>query len=202
MASRQPSGAAASFPDLSASVGSRIRDLRSRRGISLSALAAATQLGKGTLSELERGQRNPTLDTLFAVATALSVPLGDLLVAEPADPAEGQLTVSPARGQNVDAELIGRWTESAEVVEVYRMTVRRGRRRSRSHAAGVVESITVIAGEIAVGGASAPVHLIGGQSHTFAGDQDHVYEGLTDQSSTVLVMRYPVTADAIREHDR
>lgn len=64
----RPASAAATFPDLTASVGKRIRTVRTRRGISLSALAASTQLGKGTLSEVERGQPNPTLDTLFAIA--------------------------------------------------------------------------------------------------------------------------------------
>jgi transcriptional regulator with XRE-family HTH domain len=189
---RPPGAFVPSFPDLSASVGERIRDLRTQRGITLTALAAATRLGKGTLSELERGQRNPTLDTLFAIATALSVPLGNLLVKD--------LGTGPhARGQSIDAELIGQWTELAEVVEVYRMTVSQGRRQSASHASGVVESITVVSGEIAVGANDDPAHLVGGQSHTFAGDQDHFYEGLAQRSSTVLVMRYPRTPETTGE---
>ncbi len=176
---------------LSTSVGHRIRELRTARGVSLSALAATTQLGKGTLSELERGRRNPTLDTLFAIATALSVPLGDLLVADAAGPAEDQHAAPGAHGQNVDAELLGRWSEPAEIVEVYRMVVRRGRRESRRHLVGVIESITVVDGEIAVGSTDAPVRLVAGQSHTFPGDRDHIYEGRAERSSTVLVMRYP-----------
>jgi transcriptional regulator with XRE-family HTH domain len=200
---RQPGAAPASFPDLSASVGERIRNLRTERGLSLTALAVATRLGKGTLSELERGQRNPTLDTLFAIATALSVPLGDLLLTESGDLPSGRPAGPQAHGQNIDAELIGRWTEStesAEVVEVYRMTVGQGRRLSNSHASGVVESITVVSGEIAVGANDAPAHLVSGQSHTFPGDQDHFYEGLVHRSSTVLVMRYPLTPEPTGEH--
>jgi transcriptional regulator with XRE-family HTH domain len=195
MPTRQPGAAATSFPDLSASVGERIRGLRTRRGMSLTALAVATRLGKGTLSELEHGQRNPTLDTLFAIATALSVPLGDLLVSESSDLVPGRSPGPHAHGQNIDAELIGRWTESAEVVEVYRMTVSQGRRQSPSHAPGVVESITLVSGQIAVGANDAPAHLVSGQSHTFAGDQDHFYEGLVHRSSAVLVMRYPLTPE-------
>jgi transcriptional regulator with XRE-family HTH domain len=193
MPPRRPGAAVASFPDLSASVGERIRDLRTERGITLTALAVETRLGKGTLSELERGQRNPTLDTLFAIATALSVPLSDLL---------GKGSPGPhAHGQSVDAELIGRWTEPGAVVEVYRMTITQGRRESRSHASGVVESITVLSGEIAVGTDDDPAHLVGGQSHTFPGDQDHSYEGLVPRSSTVLIMRYPTIARNPGEHD-
>lgn len=191
MPPRLPHMAHAELSDLSAAVGNRIRTLRTARGVSLSALAAITQLGKGTLSELERGHRNPTLDTLFAIATALSVPLGDLLAADDAGPAEHQRTAPGAHGQNLDAELIGRWNEPTETVEVYRMVVRRGRRESRRHLTGVIESITVVHGEISVGGTDAPARLVAGQSHTFRGDQDHLYEGLAERSSTVLVMRYP-----------
>ncbi|WP_150463256.1 XRE family transcriptional regulator [Nesterenkonia ebinurensis] len=200
MPSSQPKATVTSFPDLSASVGGRIRDLRTQHGISLTALAVATRLGKGTLSELERGQRNPTLDTLFAIATALSVPLGDLLLTESSDLVRGRPHGAHVHGQSIDAELIGRWTESAEVVEVYRMTVFRGRRKSRSHTQGVVESITVVSGEIAVGVSDDPAHLISGQSHTFLADQDHFYEGLVHRSSTVLVMRYPMTPETAGEH--
>ena len=86
------------------------------------------------------------------------------------------------------------WTEPGEpreVVEVYRMTVTQGVRRSRPHAAGVTESITVVAGEVSVGVRDYPARLTSGQSHTFPGDREHVYEGLAPSSSTVLVMRYP-----------
>lgn len=197
-----------SSPDLRAAIGHRIRTLRTRRDIPLSALAAATHLGKGTLSELERGQRNPTLDTLFAIATALSVPLSDLLATTP-DSGVGarvsagdgagvsagdgaRVSAGPtAHGQNVDAELLGRWEDGAEIVETYRMTIGAGRRQSQPHAVGVLESITVISGTVVVGTHDTPTQLSNGQSHTFAGDTEHFYEGITARSSTVLVMRYP-----------
>lgn len=174
------------FPGLSMAIGNRVKQLRTRHGVSLSALAAATRLGKGTLSELERGRRNPTLDTLFAIATTLSVPLSELLVTD-GDTTGGQR----AQGQSVQAELIGRWTDPGQVVEVYRMTISAGRRDSKAHTQGVLETVTVISGEVRVGATGDPAHLGTGQSHTFAGDQPHHYEGIADHSSTVLVMRYP-----------
>src|SRR3954464_13628022 len=62
-----------------AAVGARIRALRTERGLSLSALAAAAGIGKGSLSELETGRANPTLDTLYSVAGPLGVPPAGLL---------------------------------------------------------------------------------------------------------------------------
>lgn len=162
---------------------------------SLSTLAAATGLGKGTVSELERGHRNPTLDTLFSIATFLAVPLSDLLSSGTGTEVGVEGPAARAHGQNIDAQLLGRWVEPGEVVEVYRMTVAAGRRLSAPHAAGVTESITVLTGQMLVGWEEAPVLLAGGQSHTFPGDRRHVYEGVAAHTSTVLVMRYPTVPD-------
>ena len=60
-------------------VGARIRALRTERGLSLSSLASEAGIGKGSLSELETGRRNPTLDTLYALAGPLGVPLASLV---------------------------------------------------------------------------------------------------------------------------
>ena len=54
-----------------AAAGARVRALRTSAGLSLSALAAEAGIGKGSLSELESGRRNPTLDTLYALARPL-----------------------------------------------------------------------------------------------------------------------------------
>jgi len=68
-------------------VGSRLRQLRTRRGITLTALAETTGISKSTLSRLESGQRRPTLELLLALSMAYRVPLDDLVGApEVGDP--------------------------------------------------------------------------------------------------------------------
>src|SRR5581483_5197516 len=67
--------------DLARLVGDRLRTVRKERGLSVGALAAAADIGKGSLSEIENGARNPTLGTLYALAGALGVPLAALLAA-------------------------------------------------------------------------------------------------------------------------
>ena len=47
-------------------VGERLRAARRERGLSVGALAAAARRGKGSLSEIENGTRNPTLSTLYS----------------------------------------------------------------------------------------------------------------------------------------
>ena len=60
-------------------VGARVRQLRVAQGWSQSSLAARAGLGKATLSEIEAGRRNPTLETLYAIAAQLQIGLSELL---------------------------------------------------------------------------------------------------------------------------
>lgn len=68
-------------------VGPRLRHIRNKRGLSLSALAEATGISKSTLSRLETGQRRPSLELLLPLAQAHQVPLDELVGApEVGDP--------------------------------------------------------------------------------------------------------------------
>jgi transcriptional regulator with XRE-family HTH domain len=70
-----------------AEVGPRLRRLRTRRGVTLTQLAAQTGISKSTLSRLESGQRKPSLELLLPLAQAHQVPLDELVGApEVGDP--------------------------------------------------------------------------------------------------------------------
>jgi transcriptional regulator with XRE-family HTH domain len=183
-AASDPSGA------MAVAIGARVRKLRQAQGTSLATLATSTGLGKGTLSELERGQRNPTLDTLFAIATQLAVPLSNL-IAEERFPCSVAASAR-AQGQSIDAILIDRWSDETGLVEIYRVSISQETRRSRAHAAGVSETLTLIDGAIEVGEVGKTVQLQAAESHSFAGDQAHHYRGIAIRSTAILVMRYPV----------
>ena len=95
--------------DLARLVGERLRAARHERGLSLAALADAAGIGKGSLSEIENGARNPTLSTLYALAGTLGVPLATLL----ADRAGARIS-SPAsrRGCSTSAATTARSSRS------------------------------------------------------------------------------------------
>ena len=67
------------IPAVLAEVGPRLRRLRERRGVTLTALAAKTGISKSTLSRLESGQRKPSLELLLPLADAYQVPLDELV---------------------------------------------------------------------------------------------------------------------------
>ncbi len=84
---------------VAAAVGRRIRELRRAAGLSLSELARRAGLGKGTLSELESGRRNPTLGTLYALTAPLGVGLAALI------DLAGDYQLLPAAPRNFDGDL-------------------------------------------------------------------------------------------------
>ena len=174
---------------LSSQIGERVRDLRTRQGISLGSLASAARLGKGTLSELERGLRNPTLDTLFAITTALGVPLGAVLA--DSDDESDVASRSSVHGEAVDARLLDRWTDPENVHEVYRIQVREVRQHSEPHAPGVTETLTVVSGTVLAGDESNPTHIGPGGCASYRGDIAHTYQGVGGDAIAVLVMTYP-----------
>ncbi|MGZ4463430.1 MAG: helix-turn-helix domain-containing protein [Gaiellaceae bacterium] len=76
-----------------AEVGSRLRQARTQRGITLTELAAATGISKSTLSRLETGQRRPSLELLLPIAQAHQLSLDKLVGApEVGDP---RITFTP-----------------------------------------------------------------------------------------------------------
>jgi transcriptional regulator with XRE-family HTH domain len=181
---RNPSSAAA----VADQVGRALQALRRNAGVSLSELARRSSVGKATLSELEAGHRNPTLETLYALTTALGVPLGAVLPAP--EPSQEPAVIS---GQAVDAVLITRFVVDDAAVETYRITVRPDApQHSAAHAPGTTEHLVVLAG-IAEVGAETDLRAVGtGESHTWAGDSPHTYAARGDTAvDAILVMRYP-----------
>ena len=66
-------------------IGRRIRQLRTARGMTLDELAAAVDRGPSQLSMVETGKREPKLTLLRAIARALGTTLDALLESEPLD---------------------------------------------------------------------------------------------------------------------
>lgn len=64
---------------LSRRFGDNLRALRQARGLSQEAFADLAGVHRTFVGHLERGQNQPTLDTIVRFATALEVPLMDLL---------------------------------------------------------------------------------------------------------------------------
>jgi transcriptional regulator with XRE-family HTH domain len=170
--------------DLARLVGERLRAARRERGLSLGALAEAAGIGKGSLSEIENGIRNPTLSTLYALAGALGVPLAALLAGQ-----AGATVASPG----IEARLLDVSHEGGCTVEVYRLRILPGESHpSVSHGPGVTEHLLVTAGRARVGRLGAETEIAAGESAQWVSDVPHGYAALGDGPvESVLVIRSP-----------
>ncbi|MBT2449730.1 helix-turn-helix domain-containing protein [Streptomyces sp. ISL-43] len=171
--------------DLAGQVGGRLRALRVERGMSLSELARRSQVGKGTLSELESGRRNPTLETLYALTTALEVPLSTAL--------HTTGLAATISGTAVDAVLTERFEDATAVTETYRVRIRaETAQESAAHSPGTTEHIFILSGTARVGAVAGPVLALGpGEHGSWDADVPHLYESPSGDVEALLIVRHP-----------
>ena len=132
----------AAIPDVLAQVGPRLRGLRERRGVTLTALAARTGISKSTLSRLESGQRKPTLELLLPLAEAHHLPLDELVGA----PRIGDPRVR-TRARTRNGRLVYPLTQQSSGLAVWKVVIPPERERKlRTHAG--YEWLYVLSGEM------------------------------------------------------
>ena len=61
-------------------VGKVIARLRSEKGITQEVLSGLSDIGRTHLSAIERGERKPTLETLYRISNALDMPMSAIVV--------------------------------------------------------------------------------------------------------------------------
>ncbi|WP_067178562.1 helix-turn-helix domain-containing protein [Microtetraspora niveoalba] len=185
-----------------AEVGRRVRRLRAERGLSLSELALRAGVGKATLSGLEAGTRNPTVETLYAITAQLDVPLAAVLTDQStpsSGPARGAVLPEVLHGDAVSAALLETFVDGRVTTELYRLRIRPGRVQiSPAHPLGAVEFLTVFAGTARVGPLDRPIVIPSGGHASWVSDVPHMYAAETGEDvHASLVIRH--TAPAPRD---
>jgi transcriptional regulator with XRE-family HTH domain len=174
-------------------VGTHLRRLRADQGLSLSDLARGSGVAKATLSALEGGRGNPTLETLSALAAALQIPMGDLIT--PADPAPVTVVRSDAGtdipGTVNDLRLIARFTPGGTVELYEAQWPKRSTRNAGGHGPGTREHVFVTRGGLKVGPLGREVGLAGGDYATFAADEPHLYEARAGTRALLMMQWAP-----------
>lgn len=174
-------------------VATNLRRLRVQQGLSLSDVARQSKIGKATLSNLEGGRGNPTLETLWALATALEVSFSQLVLEPEPEPVQVlRLAQSPQiHGASVDLRLLDR-ISARGTVELYEETFSSAsRREAAAHGPGVVEHLLVTEGRLLVGPVGDPVELERGDFVRFPGDVAHVYAAVGGAARATILMNYP-----------
>src|SRR5580704_2759125 len=167
-------------------IAASLRRERRRSGLSLTEVARRAGIAKSTLSQLESGTGNPSLETLWAICVALDAPFSRLL-----DPPRPQIlviradegpTVSAAQA-DYQATLLAACPPGARR-DVYRIAAEPG------HARVSEEHVVLSAGRALIGVAGEPVELGPGDYICYPGDLKHVFEALESRTLPVLVSEH------------
>jgi transcriptional regulator with XRE-family HTH domain len=62
-------------------VGEVIARFRTTKGITQEVLSGLSDIGRTHLSAIERGERKPTLETLYKISNALDIPMSAIVIA-------------------------------------------------------------------------------------------------------------------------
>lgn len=62
-------------------VGEVIAEFRKKKGILQEVISGLADIGRTHLSAIERGERKPTLETLYRISNALGVKMSDIVIA-------------------------------------------------------------------------------------------------------------------------
>jgi transcriptional regulator with XRE-family HTH domain len=177
------------------SVAGNLQKWRVRRRMSVSALARAAGVSKSTISELERHSGNPSLDTLWALARALEIPLGFLFTDH--DAGTGIRVVRDSDGSVAFEEpgyisrLLAGWEVDGEI-EFYTTTIGRDAlHHSESHGTSVIEHTLVIDGRVQIGIGSETLELGPGDLISFPAAQPHHYRAVGGPARLVGLHQYP-----------
>lgn len=179
------------MPTPSEVVAANLGRLRMERGVSLSEIARQAGLAKGTLSKLELGVGNPTIDTLYAIAAVLEVPVSQLVSRRASHVAlERAEDARWTGGAGTDARPLSH-VFGAGLIETYELRLTGARREAEPHPPGTLEHVFVISGKALLGPLSAPETLSTGDSIRYPGDVPHVYQSLRGRAHLHLVMSIP-----------
>jgi len=171
-------------------------NLATLRGeLSVLELSRRSGVARNTIAALERGEGNPTVDTLYALCDALGVSLSDLLA-----PVADAAAVSVVRagegafvdGAALDAHLLERIERPGILGELYAIRFHAGEARSAPpHPFGVEERLHIFSGHVRVGPVKEPVELGPGDYAVYSGAVPHVYEALGGEATGTLLMLTP-----------
>jgi transcriptional regulator with XRE-family HTH domain len=183
--------------DLTPVVGSNLRRLRVRRGLSLERLARASGVSRAMLGQIELGQSTPTIKLLWKVARTLGVSFS-ALISDNEDGA-GAVVLERAHAKTLTS-LDGRFRSRAlfprnepRKVEFYELKLAAGGvERAEPHPPGTTENIVIASGSLELRVADKTFRLAQEDAILFVADVPHEYWNKGPVETVMyLVMTYP-----------
>jgi len=173
-------------------LGSRLRQLRAARGLSLAEVASAAGISVGFLSALERSQMSASVGTLRRLARHYDTKILDFF-----DPAESNTRlVRPSRrkvleaGPGVRMELLA-WGNTVMEPHLFRIKPKSGSGESYAHEGE--EFLFVLRGELKIALGDEEYHLKRGDSFYFESATPHRWTNPGPRETLLLWVNTPPT---------
>lgn len=161
-------------------VAQNIKRLREKQKLSMDELSRLSGVSKSMLAQIERGDGNPTLSSLWKIANGMRVPF-DALTARPKP--DYQIIRLP------DIQPI--LEDEGRRFSVYYMELDPGSFwRSDPHIVGTIEFITLIRGTLEIVAGEQTFTIRPGESIRFPGDTVHSYRNLDPDSTALHLIMY------------
>ncbi|GAB3896216.1 XRE family transcriptional regulator [Kibdelosporangium lantanae] len=176
-----------------ATIAAALQRERRRAGLSLAETARRAGIAKSTLSQLESGMGNPSIETLWALCVTLDVPFAQIVqpprsTVQVIRADEGSVVVSE------HADYVGKVLSSSPPNarrDLYLLTAQPGSaRESEPHRPGVFEHVVLSVGRALVGVLDDPVEIGPGDYIGYPGDVKHVFRALEPNTVAVMVSEH------------
>ncbi len=191
-----PTAATATEPtDLAPVVGTNLRRLRTRRGLSLERLAQLSGVSRAMLGQIELGQSAPTINVLWKIARALEVTFSALISARTQSGAlvlrSSESKILTSKDRSFSSRALFPFDEPRRV-EFYELRLSAGSvEDADAHPPGTSENLVVTAGTVEIDVAGDTHRLEAGDSILFEADTPHAYRNSGKTEAVMyLVMTY------------
>lgn len=169
-----------------------LKAIREDRGLSLDKVASLTNVSKSMLGQIERGESNPTLATVWKIASGLHIGFTEL-VKEKQEEHEilRENEVAFINEDNGNCKIYPYFTyEDGRPYEVFKVNMKSlGYIHAVPHPKGTIEIIVVYKGQVTVRVDQREFTLYEGDATRFLADQEHVYHntGKTEAKLGVVI---------------
>jgi XRE family transcriptional regulator, regulator of sulfur utilization len=182
-------------------VARNLRRWRMTREMTLAALAERAGVAKSTVSLIERGHGNPSVETISALAAALRVPFASIFHEEP--PADEMTLIREHDSPVIAVEQVGLQGDRLTIrhlltrtggalIEIYTLVLQRGAvRYADAHVTGLFEHATVCTGSVEISTDSFSEVLNTGDLLSFRADRPHSYRVIDGPVRLVCIHEYP-----------
>ncbi|MGG1661542.1 helix-turn-helix domain-containing protein [Brevibacillus sp. NRS-1366] len=172
-----------------------LKNLRASKKLSLDKVAEMTGVSKTMLGQIERGESNPTINTVWKIANGLKISFTSLIN----HPQPDTIVITQNDIQSLQEDN-GRYRvypyfpfEEGRRFEVYTVEIDTGGYLSADpHGPGTEEFITVFEGELTIRIHDGEYTIKSGDSIRFKADRNHVYHNSgTTLTRISMVIYYP-----------